>query len=136
MSDEHVVLQEPSSPSGVDTAPLAVRSRGYWATVSERLRGDKVALGFGLVNMARGGCVDQSALIEALRNGAIAGAGLDTVVEEPLPAASPLWDFDNVIITPHTGGETRQYENNVIDVLLDNLDRLWRGESELRNQVV
>ncbi len=42
----------------------------------------------------------------------------------------------NVLITPHTAGETRQYEHNVIDLLLENLDRLWRGESELKNQVV
>jgi len=89
-----------------------------------------------LINMARGGCVDQDALVTALRNGAIAGAGLDTVVDEPLPENSPLWDFDNVIITPHTAGETRQYEDNVIDILLDNLARLWRGETTLRNQIV
>ena len=42
----------------------------------------------------------------------------------------------NVLITPHTAGETRRYEDNVLDLLLDNLDRLWRGETALRNQVV
>lgn len=89
-----------------------------------------------LINMARGGCVDQAALIEALQTGSIAGAGIDTVVEEPLPESSPLWDMENVIITPHTGGETRKYEENVIDILLENLERLWRGESELYNQVI
>jgi phosphoglycerate dehydrogenase-like enzyme len=89
-----------------------------------------------LINVARGGCVDQDALIEALEAGSIAGAGIDTVAEEPLSADSPLWTFDNVILTPHTGGETRKYEDNVVDVLLENLDRLWRGETELRNQVL
>jgi phosphoglycerate dehydrogenase-like enzyme len=89
-----------------------------------------------LVNVARGRVVDEPALIAALNAGRIAGAALDCTVEEPLPASSPLWDFDNVLITPHTAGETRRYEDNVIDVLLENLDRLWRGEPELKNQVV
>jgi D-2-hydroxyacid dehydrogenase (NADP+) len=57
-------------------------------------------------------------------------------VEEPLPPASPLWGMPNVVITPHTAGETRRYEDNVIDILIDNLDRLWRGEADLRNQII
>lgn len=89
-----------------------------------------------LINVARGGCVDELALINALRGNAIAGAGIDVTVEEPLAADSPLWSFDNVILTPHTGGETRKYEDNVIDILLDNLDRLSRGAESLHNQVV
>jgi D-2-hydroxyacid dehydrogenase (NADP+) len=89
-----------------------------------------------LINVARGGCVDEPALIEALRSRAIAGAGIDITVEEPLVEGSPLWSFENVILTPHTGGETRKYEENVIDYLLENLDRLSRGEGELFNQVV
>jgi len=89
-----------------------------------------------LINVARGGCVDEPALIRALQGHAIAGAALDVTVEEPLPAASPLWDFANVLITPHTAGETRMYEDNVLDILVDNLDRLWRGESNLRNEIV
>ena len=80
-----------------------------------------------LINVARGGCVDEPVLIEALKSGQIAGAGIDTTVEEPLSESSPLWGFDNVILTPHTAGETRHYEENVIDILLENLDRLWRG---------
>ena len=89
-----------------------------------------------LINVARGGCVDEPALIEALKLGQISGAGIDTTVEEPLSESSPLWGFDNVILTPHTAGETRHYEENVIDILLENLDRLWRGEAELHNQIV
>ena len=89
-----------------------------------------------LINVARGGCVDEAALIEALKSGQIAGAGIDTTVEEPLSGLSPLWDFDNVILTPHSAGETRHYEENVIDILLENLDRLWRGQTELYNQIV
>jgi D-2-hydroxyacid dehydrogenase (NADP+) len=89
-----------------------------------------------LVNVARGRVVDEPALIAALNAGRIAGAALDVTVEEPLPETSLLWGFDNVLITPHTAGETQRYEDNVLDVLLENLDRLWRGETELKNQVV
>ena len=89
-----------------------------------------------LINVARGACVDEAALLEALRSGQIAGAGIDHFLEDPLPPSSPFWDLDNVMITPHTGGETRMYEENVVDILLENLDRLWRGQEELYNQVV
>jgi phosphoglycerate dehydrogenase-like enzyme len=89
-----------------------------------------------LVNVARGRCVDEAALIMALGDGRIAGAALDCFYDEPLPPPSPLWGFPSVLITPHTAGETRRYEENVIDILLDNLDRLWRGEAELRNGIV
>jgi phosphoglycerate dehydrogenase-like enzyme len=89
-----------------------------------------------LVNVARGRVVDEAALIETLAAHRIAGAALDVTVEEPLPSNSPLWGMKQVLITPHTAGETRRYEDNVIEILRDNLQRLWRGEKELRNQVV
>lgn len=89
-----------------------------------------------LVNVARGGCVNEPALIQALTDEAIAGAGIDVTVQEPLATDSPLWDFENVILTPHTGGETRAYEDRVVEVLSENLQRLWRGDGELRNQIV
>ena len=88
-----------------------------------------------LISAARGRCVDEPALIKALQDKKIAGAGIDVTVEEPLPSSSPLWDFSNVFITPHTAGETRRYEENVLDILTDNLERLWRGQSALRNQI-
>lgn len=89
-----------------------------------------------LVNVARGRCVDNDALVNALVDKKIAGAAIDVTPDEPLPASAPLWDAPNVFITPHTGGETRHYEDNVLDILQDNLARLWRGEKTLRNQVV
>lgn len=89
-----------------------------------------------LVNVARGRVIDETALIAALQAGRIAGAALDVTAEEPLPRSSPLWDMPNVLLTPHTAGETRRYEDNVLDILMDNLDRLWRGEPRLRNEVV
>jgi phosphoglycerate dehydrogenase-like enzyme len=89
-----------------------------------------------LINVARGRVVDEPALIAALGDGRIRGAALDCFWDEPMGAASPLWPMPNVIITPHSAGETRAYEDNVVDLLLDNLDRLWRGETTLRNQIV
>jgi hypothetical protein len=81
-----------------------------------------------LINIARGRCVNESALIEALRARRIAGAGIDVTAEETLAASSQLWDVETAFITPHTAGETRHYEHNVLDILVGNLDRLWRGE--------
>jgi D-2-hydroxyacid dehydrogenase (NADP+) len=89
-----------------------------------------------LVNVARGRVVDEAALVEALAAGRITGAGLDVAAEEPLPPDSPLWRMDEVLITPHTAGETRRYEDNVIAILVDNLGRLRRGGEPLVNQVV
>jgi phosphoglycerate dehydrogenase-like enzyme len=89
-----------------------------------------------LINVARGRCVDEPALIAALNAGRLAGAGLDCFAEEPLSAESPLWDFPHVLITPHTAGETRRHEDNVLDLLLENLDRLWSNRLPLRNQIV
>jgi len=89
-----------------------------------------------LVNAARGKCVDESALIAALQSGGISGAAIDVTADEPLPSSSKLWDLPNVFITPHTAGETRRYEKNVVDILIDNLGRLWRGETALHNEIV
>ena len=88
------------------------------------------------MNVARGRVVDQAALTEALVAHRIAGAGIDVTAEEPLAPSSPLWAMEHVLITPHTAGETRGYEDSVIEILLDNLGRLWRGEEPLRNEIV
>lgn len=87
-----------------------------------------------LVNVARGGCVVEPDLVAALAAGRLAGAALDVTAEEPLPATSPLWAMPNVLVTPHTAGETRRYERNIVEILADNLGRLRRGEP-LRNEV-
>ena len=89
-----------------------------------------------LVNVARGKVINPSDLIAALSGGLIAGAAIDTAVEEPLPADSPLWTTPRLFITPHSAGETQRYEDNVIDLLLENLERLWRGDGELKNGIV
>jgi phosphoglycerate dehydrogenase-like enzyme len=85
-------------------------------------------------NVGRGGTVDQDALIEALRNGHLAGAGLDVTTPEPLPQESPLWDMDNVLITCHTSGGSPKTRERVATVLVENLRRYESGEP-LLNEV-
>lgn len=89
-----------------------------------------------LVNVARGKVADETALTAALQARAIAGAALDVTVEEPLAAASPLWSMPHVIVTPHSAGETVRYEDRVIDLLIENVARLQRGETLLANDIV
>jgi len=88
------------------------------------------------VNVARGRCVVEEALLEALASGRLAAAAIDVAREEPLLPDSPLWAAPNLLITPHTAGETRAYEDRVLDLLVENLARLRRGESTLVNGVV
>jgi phosphoglycerate dehydrogenase-like enzyme len=114
------------------TCPLVPETRGV---IDAKALGLMPASAF-LVNCARGGCVVEPALIEALQAGRIAGAALDVTDPEPAADVSPLWTIPNVFITPHTGGETRKYEANVNEILVENLERMWRGETELRNQIV
>jgi len=87
-----------------------------------------------LVNVGRGGTIDQRALVQALREGWIAGAGLDVFETEPLPEDSPLWAMVNVIVTSHYAGVTPRYHDQAIEIFLDNLHRYHAGEP-LRNVV-
>jgi D-2-hydroxyacid dehydrogenase (NADP+) len=89
-----------------------------------------------LINVARGKVVDEPALVDALQGAKIAAAGLDVTAEEPLAAASPLWAMPNVLITPHTAGETQAYEERIIDLMLENIGRLQAGSPDLANQIV
>jgi len=87
-----------------------------------------------LVNVARGGVMDYGALVDALRRGAIAGAGLDVFPTEPLPASDPLWSLPNVILTPHVAGATLHYLDRALVLFTENLGRYLAG-STLRNVV-
>ena len=89
-----------------------------------------------LINVARGACVDEQALIRALRSETIKGAALDCTVEEPLLVDSPLWSMPNVFITPHTGGETCNYEAGIARLLDTNLNKIWAGKDDLVNKVL
>src|SRR6056297_1422945 len=88
-----------------------------------------------LVNVARGPVVDQDALVDALRSDELGGAALDVFEEEPLPEDSPLWDFGDVIVTPHAAAATRDYPENIAAVVRENARRLEAGE-RLGNRVV
>lgn len=81
-----------------------------------------------LVNVSRGGVVDEQALIEALRENHIAGAGLDVFTYEPLPSESPLCSLDNVILTPHIGGGTGTSRALELGEALDEIVRVLSGE--------
>lgn len=81
-----------------------------------------------LVNVARGGVVDEDALLEALRNNQLAGAGLDTFTVEPLPADNPLWQMENVIITPHNAGLSEAYVRLALPVVEENIRRYLAGD--------
>ena len=88
-----------------------------------------------LINVARGSVVDEPALVEALEGGEIAGAALDVFEEEPLPRDSPLWDMEEVLVTPHRAAATWEYYQLVGDLVRENVERTARGE-EMVNRVV
>ena len=120
----------PQADFVVLTVPLTAETRAMIA--EPELRAMKPTA--YLVNVGRGGTVDEAALAQALRRGWIAGAGLDVFETEPLPEDSPLWDIDRVIITSHYAGVTPHYNKRALEVFLDNLQRYRAGEP-LRNVV-
>lgn len=81
-----------------------------------------------LINIARGEIVDETALIETLNSGDIAGAGLDVFCEEPLPSNNPLWTLPNVLITPHTSPQERDRDQRAVDLIRENIRRYRSGE--------
>jgi len=110
--------------------PFSDETRGMiGAAELEAMREDAV-----LINVARGGVVDEGALIEALRGGTIRGASLDVVSEEPLPAESPLWTLGNCVLTPHDAGYSPLGDERLGALFLENLGHYVRGEP-LRNEI-
>ena len=89
-----------------------------------------------LINLARGGVVDEPALIEALKGRRIAGAALDVFAEEPLPADHPFWNMENVIVTPHLGGFHDQYAEQALPTVEENVRRFLAGDTENMINVV
>jgi phosphoglycerate dehydrogenase-like enzyme len=85
-----------------------------------------------LVNMARGKVIDEAALLKALHDGEIAGAGLDTFGQEPLPESSPLWDTPNVLITPHVTPQVPDRTGAALDILVENIRR-YRADETMVN---
>ncbi|MCS7234599.1 MAG: D-2-hydroxyacid dehydrogenase [Armatimonadota bacterium] len=119
-SSDYVVLALPLVPS---TRGLVGREQLRW------MKPDAV-----LVNVGRGALVDEAALVEALREGRLRGAALDTFTCEPLPPESPLWELPNVLLSPHVAGSFRGYMDRVVELFCDNLRRYLAGEP-LRNVV-
>ena len=120
---DHVVL----------AIPLTEETRRMIGAAQLRTMGARSERSY-LINIARGEVVDEAALIEALREGVIAGAALDVFEREPLPPESPLWELDNVIITPHITGGVENYNELATSIFCDNLRRYLDGEP-LRNIV-
>jgi phosphoglycerate dehydrogenase-like enzyme len=109
------------------TLPLTDASRGIISTeVLAALRPSS-----WVINVSRGALVDESALLDALHGGRLAGAVLDVFAEEPLPADSPWWDAPNVIVTPHASGMSLRFFDELV---VDNVRRYLVGEP-LLNQV-
>lgn len=108
----------------VIAAPLTDRTRGLIGAAQLALmKPDAV-----LINVGRGGIVDETALDRALREGRLRGAALDVFAREPLPQDSPLWDAPNCYVTPHLAGDFPGWKERTVDFFLDNLERFRRGE--------
>jgi phosphoglycerate dehydrogenase-like enzyme len=86
------------------------------------------------VNVGRGDVVDEQALVDALRDGRIAGAALDVFAEEPLPPDSPLWEMENVIVSPHTAAQSLRENERIVELFGENVRRYLAGE-ELRTPI-
>ncbi|HKP61968.1 MAG TPA: D-2-hydroxyacid dehydrogenase [Polyangiales bacterium] len=124
----HELLRE--SDYVVNALPLTAATRKLISAAElQSMRSNAV-----LINIGRGGTQDTDALVAALSEGRIAGAGLDVTDPEPLPPEHPLWHSDRVIITPHFSGGRPGYFEHVTDIFLDNLRRYRAGET-LRNVV-
>jgi D-2-hydroxyacid dehydrogenase (NADP+) len=86
-----------------------------------------------LINVARGGLVDEPALIAALADGTIAGAALDVFSQEPLPPDNPLWNAKNITIFPHLGGYSEGYEERAMPTIAGNMAKFLAGD--LKNMI-
>ena len=107
--------------------PLTGETRGLLdAAALQRLKSGAV-----LIDVSRGGVVNQSALLDALQSGRLRGAALDVFETEPLPSENPLWNMANVVITPHSSSVYDGWERRAIEMFCDNLDRWQRGEALL-----
>jgi len=117
----------PEADAIVIALPLTDETRGLIdrGTIA-RLKQDAI-----FVNVGRGAVVDEDALIDALRSGQLRGAALDVFAEEPLPESSPLWELDNVIISPHTAALSVKENERVVERFAENLRRYLGGEELL-----
>ncbi len=108
----------------VALAPLTPETRGI---VGAKLLAAMKPTAY-LVNVARGGVVDEPALIAALESGKIAGAALDVFAQEPLPPDNPLWKTKNLTIFPHLGGYSQGYEDRAMPTIAGNMRKFFAGD--------
>jgi len=120
----------PEADAIVISAPLTEETRGLIDAAAIA----QMKPGAILVNVGRGGVVDEPAMIEALRSGRLAGAALEVFAREPLPADSPLWDLPNVLVSPHTAGLSMREDERIVSLFVENLGRYLRGDP-LQNRV-
>jgi phosphoglycerate dehydrogenase-like enzyme len=120
----------PQADSVVITLPLTDETHALF----DRRRIRSMRRGAILVNVGRGPVVDEDALVDALRDGHLRGAALDVYVEEPLPPDSPLWELDNVILSPHTAAFSTHENERIVELFADNLRRYLDGR-ELRSRI-
>lgn len=114
----------------VIAAPLTPQTNGIFdSTAFKAMRSSA-----RLINIGRGPIVNTTDLVTALRDGQIAGAGLDVFEQEPLPESHPLWDMDNVIMTAHMAGDAVGWEQALTDQFIDNFDG-WLTGKDIFNQV-
>jgi phosphoglycerate dehydrogenase-like enzyme len=106
------------------TVPLTAETRGLIGAAALR----QMRSGSYLINVGRGGVVDEVALAQALREGWIAGAALDVVAQEPLPPEHPLYDVPNLVISSHMAGDVVGWEDRVLALFFENFRRFARGE--------
>lgn len=109
----------------INITPSTPDTRGLFST--DRFARMKSSARF--INVGRGDAVDQDALVEALRSNTIAGAALDVFAQEPLPETSPLWELDNVIVSPHMSGDIADSHAALVAQFIENLHRFTRGEA-------
>jgi D-2-hydroxyacid dehydrogenase (NADP+) len=107
------------------TLPNTPRSRGLFDAAAFAA----MKPGAAIYNVGRGPVIDTAALIAALQSGHLGGAGLDVTDPEPLPADSPLWDMENVLITAHTSGATPRFWERQADLIAENIRRIQRGDA-------
>jgi phosphoglycerate dehydrogenase-like enzyme len=117
----------PQADAIVIALPLTSQTEGL--IDAKRIRAIK--RGATLVNIGRGRILDEPALIQALRDGHLAGAALDVFATEPLPANSPLWELPNVLITPHTAALSTRENERIVELFTENLRRFRAGQELL-----
>jgi len=114
-----------------NTLPLTDETRGMIGRAEIDLMNDRSVI----INIGRGATIDEAAMIDALKSGKLRAAGLDVFETEPLPEDSPLWEMDEVIVSPHAAAYTRDYFRDVGEIVRENVARLETG-AEFTNRVV